>query len=64
MHYKVAVKKPGTLSLFPALRCRETVHGREEQELFRALRPRVDNGPGLFSRHVVSLEQIESEFAE
>ena len=58
----MAVKKPGTLSLFSALRCRETVHGREEQELSRALGPRVDYGPGLFSRHVVSLEQIEPEF--
>ena len=59
----MTVKKSGTLSLFSALRCRQTIHGREEQQLSRALGPRVDYGPGVFSRHVVSLEQIEPEFA-
>ena len=32
-------KKPGTLSLFSAFRCCETVHEREEQKLSRAFGP-------------------------
>ena len=48
-HCKATVKNPGTLSLFPAFRCCETVHGREEQKPSQALGPRVDYGPGLFS---------------
>ena len=54
-------KKPGTLSLFTACRCCDTVHEREEQKLF--CWPWADYGSSFFGQHALSLEQTEPEFA-